>query len=257
MPRTLIEYEPCNTNSSFLNTVLSRYLWRIAAITPTDWQLKGVAVAAYTLAVICVVVHNKYSLWAVNIFGVFKVILLVVISITGLVILGGNTSIQDPQANFRDSFAGTTTNGNDLSNAIVNIVFSYSGYENAFKVVNEIKRPVPTLKKNGTISVLVVSILYILCNIAYFSAVPKAEFAASSQIAASVFFTRVFGPRGAAALNVFVLLSAFGNLLAVLIGHARMIREIGRQGVLPYPQFWVTTWPCKCLSFTLAARIQN
>lgn len=108
-------------------TVLSRYLWRIAAIDPTAWQLKGVAVAAYTLAVICVLAHNKWSLYAVNVFGIFKVLLLVVISITGLVVLGGNTHIPDPQANFRNSFAGTTTNGNDLANAIVNIVFSYTG----------------------------------------------------------------------------------------------------------------------------------
>jgi hypothetical protein len=33
--------------------VLSRYLWRIAGKTPSDWQMKGVAIAAYTLAVVC------------------------------------------------------------------------------------------------------------------------------------------------------------------------------------------------------------
>ena len=33
--------------------VLSRYLWRIARTEPSDWQMKGVAIAAYTLAVIC------------------------------------------------------------------------------------------------------------------------------------------------------------------------------------------------------------
>jgi amino acid transporter len=93
------------------------------------------------------------------------------ISITGLVILGGNvSSIPDPKANFRDSFAGTTDNGNDLSTALVNIVFSYSGYANAFNVVNEIKRPIPTIKKHGFLSLLVVAILYMLCNIAYFAA---------------------------------------------------------------------------------------
>ncbi len=57
----------------------------------------------------------------------------------------------------------------------------------------------------------------------------KEEFAQSREIAAAVFFRTVFGTRGAeVALNVLVLLSAFGNLLAVLIGHSRMIREIGR-----------------------------
>lgn len=58
---------------------------------------------------------------------------------------------------------------------------------------------------------------------------PKEEFSSSGEIAASVFFTTVFRSRGAeTALNVLVLLSAFGNLLAVLIGASRMIREIGR-----------------------------
>jgi amino acid transporter len=59
--------------------------------------------------------------------------------------------------------------------------------------------------------------------------VPKDVFAESEQIAAAVFFTTVFGDSGAVtALNVLVLLSAFGNLLATLIGQSRLIREIGR-----------------------------
>ncbi|KAG8165747.1 hypothetical protein KVR01_004299 [Diaporthe batatas] len=212
--------------------VLSRYIWRIAEKTPTDWESKGVAVAAYTLAVICVIANNRFSLWATNVLGVFKIALLIVISITGFVVLGGHTSVANPGANFKNPFDGTTDNGNDLSGAM-----------NAFNVVAEIKRPIPTLKKYATISVLLVAVLYILCNVAYFAAVPKEEFAASKEIAAGVFFTAVFGSRGSKALNVLVLLSAFGNLLAVLIGQSRLIREIGRQGVLPWTQFWVSTRP--------------
>lgn len=86
-------------------------------------------------------------------------------------VLGGNVSrIPDPNANFRNAFEGTTKNGNDLSTALVNIVFSYTGYANAFNVVNEVKRPIPTIKKYGFISVLLVAVLYMLCNVAYFSA---------------------------------------------------------------------------------------
>jgi amino acid transporter len=72
--------------------------------------------------------------------------------------------------NFRNAFDGTTTNGNDLSVAIVNIIFAYTGYSNAFGLVNEIRNPIPTLKRNGAISVAIVSALYLLCNIAYFAA---------------------------------------------------------------------------------------
>ncbi|RYP61398.1 hypothetical protein DL769_007721 [Monosporascus sp. CRB-8-3] len=231
--------------SSSNAVVLSRYVWRIAGRAPTDWEMKGVAVAAYTLAVILVIAHNKYSLWLTNVFGGIKIITLVFISITGFVVLGGGVSrIRDSRVNFRNSFDGTTNNGNDLANALVNVVFSYTGYQNAFYVVNEIRNPIPTLKRHVTISVSLVAVLYMLCNIAFFAAVPKKEFAESKEIAAAVFFTAVFGPGGAEqALNVLVLLSAFGNLLAVLIGQSRVIREIGRQGVLPFTSFWVSTKP--------------
>lgn len=61
------------------------------------------------------------------------------ISITGLVVLGGNTSVADPNANFRDAFAGTSSNGNAMANALVKITFAYEGYANAFNMMNEVK----------------------------------------------------------------------------------------------------------------------
>lgn len=71
----------------------------------------------------------------------------------------------------------------------------------------------------------------------------KEEFQESGEIAAAVFFRTAFGESAETALNVCVLLSAFGNLLVVLIGQSRQIREIGRQGVLPFTEFWVSTRP--------------
>ncbi|KAF5676146.1 high-affinity methionine permease [Fusarium heterosporum] len=232
--------------SSSNAVVLSKYLWRMTDSTPTEWQMRGVAIAAYTLAVIFVIAHNKYSLWLVNFIGALKILTLIFISIAGLVVLGGNIDrIPDPGHNFRNAFEGASPNGNDLASALVSIVFSYAGYYNAFNVVNEIQNPIPTLKRNGTVSLTVVAVLYMLCNIAYFAVVPKEEFAEASEIAASIFFSKLFGGSKSAAnvLNFLVLLSAFGNLLAVLIGSARMIREIGRQGVLPFTNFWVSTKP--------------
>lgn len=41
------------TFSSSNAIVLSNYLWRLAEVDASDWQVKGVAIAAYTLAVIC------------------------------------------------------------------------------------------------------------------------------------------------------------------------------------------------------------
>lgn len=106
------------------------------------------------------------------------------------------------------------------------------------------QNPVRTIRNNASISLLIVAILYILANVAYIAAVPIAELKASKQIAASLFFEKVFGSSGAVkGLNFLIALSSFGNLLAVLIGSSRLIRECGRQGVLPFPRFWAETRP--------------
>ena len=61
------------------------------------------------------------------------------IGITGLVVLGDRTSVQNPTVNFHHAFKGTTNSGYGVCNALVKIIFSYQGYANAFNVVNEVK----------------------------------------------------------------------------------------------------------------------
>lgn len=61
---------------------------------------------------------------------------------------------------------------------------------------------------------------------------------------ASLFFTAVFGTtKAVTALSALVAISSFGSLLSAVIGSSRVIRECGRQGVLPYPRFWASTRP--------------
>ena len=63
----------------------------------------------------------------------------------------------------------------------------------------------------------------------FFTKVPKESVATSNQIVASLFFTAVFGEgRGVRGLNILIAISAFGNIISVIIGSSRMIRECGR-----------------------------
>ncbi|EEU44873.1 uncharacterized protein NECHADRAFT_85055 [Fusarium vanettenii 77-13-4] len=156
-------------------------------------QIRGAAIAAYSLATIFVVANNKWPLWASNFIGALKLLTLVLISITGLVVLSGNVnSVLNPTANFHNVFEDITPKGNDLGSATVSIVFSSAVYSNAFNVVNEIKNPIPTLNKNTSMALLVVIIFYIFYSIAYFAVVPKGEFKEASEISVSIFFTKLF-----------------------------------------------------------------
>lgn len=138
--------------------------------------------------------------------------------------------MKDPTANFRNAFSGSSkASPYGATNALVKVMFSYAGYENAFNVVNEVKNPVKTLRWSAPVSLTITAVLYILANVAYFSAATTDEILKSENTAASVFFENVFGSGGASrALNCLICLSAFGNLLAVLIGQSRMLRECGR-----------------------------
>lgn len=195
---------------------------------PPRGNKKGVATAGYTVASLLVVFTTRRSLWLSNHIGSVKLITLVFILITGLVVLGAHTRVKDPKAKFRDSFAGSGSGGGyGATTAVYDIVFSYAGYTNAFNVVNEVKKSVQSLKKSSTLAFLLVAILYILANIAYLAAIPKAELAAGKQTVASLFFEAVFG-FNVKGLNILVAILAFGNVIAVLIGQSRLIRECGR-----------------------------
>ncbi|KAF2013583.1 LAT family L-amino acid transporter [Aaosphaeria arxii CBS 175.79] len=223
--------------------VLAKYLFATNGHVPTNWELKGVAIASYTVAVLLLAFHTRFSYRLSNAIGIVKLLTLVFIAITGLVVLGGNTKVADPQVNFRNSFHGTPT-AYGATNALYKIVFSYAGYENAFNVVNEVKNPVKKLKINATIALTIVAILYVMANVAYFAAAPKAEIIAAKEISAGLLFHHVFGSgRASKGLNFLIALSSFGNLIAVLLGQSRLIRECGRQGVLPFPRFWASTRP--------------
>ena len=74
--------------------------------------------------------------------------------------------------------------------------------------------------------------------------VPKEELENSELTTAALFFKNVFGDSSAVrGLNFLIALASFGNMIAVIIGLSRRIREAGRQGVLPWTKFWVSTQP--------------
>ena len=149
--------------SSGNSVVMANYLFAIGDYEPSNWEIKGVAIACYTAAFLLVVFNTRFSYWACNGIGLVKLVTLVFISITGLVVLGGNTRVQNPKANFQNAFEGETT-VYGATNALIKIIFSCmelkavlrafadlatdAGYENAFNVVNEVKVPSLALRAN-------------------------------------------------------------------------------------------------------------
>ncbi|OQE39774.1 hypothetical protein PENCOP_c006G06741 [Penicillium coprophilum] len=226
-------------------TVMAKYLIAISGHEGTDWQVKGTALACYSLATLTLVFNTKFAYWFSNAVGIVKICTLLFVIVTGFVVLGGNTKVENPTANFHDAWSGSSTaSAYGFTTALYRIIFSYGGYNNAFNVANEVKNPVRSLKIYATAALTTVYVLYMFANIAFFAAVPKSEIESSDLTTASLFFEKVFGNSGAVrGLNFLIALASFGNMIAVIIGLSRRIRECGRQGVLPWTTFWVSTKP--------------
>jgi len=213
------------------------------------WPARGIAIACMTFVAVIHTVLPKWGLRLTNLLGVCKVIVLLIIVFAGFAALAGHRLVPDPH-NFDDSFAieiGEGFGGGGAyayATALLQVVYSYKGWENANYVLGELKHPKRTLSIAAPIAVVGVTILYVLANVAYFAAIPKAELATSEVIVAGVFFRNVFGDSsGARALPALVALSNIGNVLAVAFAHARINQEIAKEGVLPWSKFWASTKP--------------
>ncbi|KAK9851255.1 hypothetical protein MYU51_010989 [Penicillium brevicompactum] len=226
-------------------TVMAKYLIAISGHAGTDWQIKGTALACYSAATLALVFNTKYAYWFSNAVGLVKIGTLLFVIVTGFVVLGGNTKVENPTLNFQDAWSGSSTaSAYGFTTALYRIIFSYGGYNNAFNVANEVKNPVRSLKIYATVALTVVYVLYMFANVAFFAAIPQEEIKASDLTTAGLFFEKVFGNSGAIrGLNFLIALASFGNMISVIIGLSRGIRECGRQGVLPWTRFWVSTKP--------------
>ncbi|KAF9783052.1 hypothetical protein IL306_010594 [Fusarium sp. DS 682] len=232
--------------SSGNSLAFGRYiLYASGRETPDGWEARGIAVACVTFAVL---MHSTIPKWGIrlfNVLGVFKVVILLFIVFSGFAALAGHRRIPDPH-NFDHAFRIEDGDGYGgggayaYSNALLNIIYSYKGWENANYVVSELKHPKKTLSVAAPIAVGGVTILYVLANVAYFAAIPKSDLAKSEVIVAGLFFRNIFGESAAArSLPAFVALSNLGNVLAVSFAHARVNQELAKEGMYTYPGSWI------------------
>ncbi|THH13176.1 hypothetical protein EW146_g7009 [Bondarzewia mesenterica] len=226
--------------------VFAQYASAIFDIDITGSRQTAFALAVVTFCVAVVGISTKWALRIVTVLTTFKILSLIFVSGTGLAVLLGFTHISDPFANFHHIWHGSTTNPNSLATALVKTNFAFVGWANSFNVLSEVRGadPVRTVRNAGLISLAMVTLLFFLTNLAYVAAVPAEEIKESGQLVAALFFKRVYGEHWASKiLPLMVACSCVGNIIAVTVGQARVLREVARQGLLPYPEFFASTKP--------------
>ncbi|KAL4913216.1 amino acid/polyamine transporter I [Aspergillus aurantiobrunneus] len=226
------------------SVVFGQYILNAAEVEVDRWNQRGIGLACITAAFLIHGFALKWGLRLQNLLGVVKLVIILFVVVTGWVALAGHTKVETPH-NFTNAFEGTTGSGYGVVMALYNVIWSFIGYSNANYALSETRNPERTLKIAAPLAIGSVGVLYMLCNIAYFAAVPKDQFLASGQIVAATFFGNMFGSRAEKVMSVFVALSAFGNVLSVIFSQGRIVQELGREGVLPFSRLWASNKPFK------------
>ncbi|KAI9282995.1 amino acid/polyamine transporter I, partial [Umbelopsis sp. AD052] len=218
--------------------VVGTYILFAAGITDNPWAERGIGIVVITI--VCLL-HSFSVPWGIRTtdwLTMIKIIVLVMISITGIIAAAGGTHAPPTHA-FTNAFEGTLADGSGYAIALFKAFFAFDGWNNANYVIGELRNPVRTLKVAALSAISLVSVLYVLANIAYFAVVPKDVILTSKTVVAAEFFTRVYGPRaGGQALPVLVAISSFGSVCAMTFTAGRVIMEAAREGYLPFGSFF-------------------
>ncbi|WKX90504.1 hypothetical protein Q1695_009390 [Nippostrongylus brasiliensis] len=161
-------------------------------------------------------------------FTITKVAALVCIIVAGIawLFLGHTDYFEMP-----DVVHGSQTEVSTLTLAFYAGVFSFSGFSYLNFVTEELKDPYRNLPRAIYISLPLVTLVYMLVNVAYFAVLSVDEILESDAVAVT-FAKKVMGP-AAPLMPFFVACSCFGSLNGILFTSSRMFFAGAREGQLP------------------------
>jgi len=183
------------------------------------------------LAAVCICMLAFINCWDVkwattvqDIFTYAKLLALFIIIATGIVQLGrGQTQ------NF--TWEDTEEDFTKIALSFYSGLFAYNGWNYLNFVIEELQDPVRNLPRAIAISIILVTIVYALTNIAFYTTLGVPEVLGSEAVA--VTFAEVLWTNGIYHSRVFVAMSTFGGVNGILLTSSRLFYAGAVQGQMP------------------------
>lgn len=148
-----------------------------------------------------------------------------------IILVGLGWMISGHLENFDEPFANTETDPGKLSVAFYSGIFSYAGWNYLNFMTEELRDPYKNLPRAIYISLPLVTVIYVMANVAYLAVLTPQEMIASNAIAVT------FGDKvltyGAWIIPIMVAISAFGGLSVHIMTSSRMCFVAARNKHMP------------------------
>jgi len=187
--------------------------------------------AVRILAAVCICILAFINCWDVSwatavqdIFTYAKLLALFIIIATGIVQLGrGKTEYF--------TWDDTEKDFTRIALSFYSGLFAYNGWNYLNFVIEELQDPVRNLPRAIAISIILVTVVYVLTNVAFYTTLSVPEVLGSEAVA--VTFAKVlYGPM-AFMIPVFVAMSTFGGVNGILLTSSRLFYAGACEGQMP------------------------
>ncbi|XP_058047231.1 cystine/glutamate transporter-like isoform X2 [Ahaetulla prasina] len=215
-------------NIAVVSLAFGRYLIEpfFASCHVPPLAVKLVTMAGITLAIVL----NCWSVsWAAKVqtgLTVLKMVTVGLIIVPGILALGNGH-----HENFQDSFDTSSLTLEKLPLAFYSGMFAYGGWFYINFVTEEIVNPKKNIPRAVIVSLIVVTVCYVLTNVSYYAVLTPQEILSSDAVAVS-FTDKVFKNISSAIL-ILVALSCFGALNGGIFAASRMLFAAAREGQWP------------------------
>lgn len=171
----------------------------------------------------------KWASRVQDFFSVAKVFALL------LIIAFGIMSLSSPRSHFPkevdEIFADSKTSASAISLAFYQGLYSFAGFNYLNFLMGELKEPERNLPLAMFIAMPLITFVYVMTNVAYFSVLTTYEML-QTEATALTFAQRTLG-KGAGVMSFFVSLSCFGGLNGAILSSSRMFFAAASRGHLP------------------------
>ena len=165
--------------------------------------------------------------WIANLFGGAKLVGLAMIIGAGLFFANPDAAAANAVSTFTNTAPENMMSAFALG--FIGVLWSFGGWQHASYMAGETKDPQRTVPRAMILGALIITLVYVLANVAYMRLLPVEQIAHSKTVAADAMNTVT--PLGGTLMALLIALSTFGSIGIYSVTAPRMYYAMAKDGV--------------------------